>query len=82
MNRAERIERVLRRMAAERVDTLIAFSNAKHHLARINLAAHLMGYRASARARSSLRADGTAAADHRARPTMPSARRSGAPSCR
>jgi len=52
MNRTGRIERVLRRMAAARIDTLIALSNAKHHLARINLAAHLMGYRALARARS------------------------------
>ncbi len=59
MNRAERIERVLRRMAAERVDTLIALSNAKHHLARINLAAHLMGYRALGESALVLRADGT-----------------------
>jgi len=59
MNRAERIERVLRRMAAERIDTLIALSNAKHHLARINLAAHLMGYRALAESAFVLRADGT-----------------------
>jgi Xaa-Pro aminopeptidase len=59
MNQAERIERVLRRMAAERVDTLIALSNAKHHLARINLAAHLMGYRALGESALVLRADGT-----------------------
>ncbi|HEY1504973.1 MAG TPA: M24 family metallopeptidase [Stellaceae bacterium] len=59
MNRAERIERVLRRMAAERIDTLIALSNAKHHLARINLAAHLMGYRALGESALVLRADGT-----------------------
>lgn len=59
MNRADRIERVLRRMAAERIDTLIAFSNAKHHLARINLAAHLMGYRALGESALVLRADGT-----------------------
>ncbi len=59
MNRAERIERVLRRMAAERIDTLIAFSNAKHHLARINLAAHLMGYRALGESALVLRADGS-----------------------
>ena len=57
MNRAERIERVLRRMAAERIDTLIALSNAKHHLARINLAAHLMGYRALGESALVLRAD-------------------------
>jgi Xaa-Pro aminopeptidase len=60
MNRAERIERVLRRMAAERIDTLIALSNAKHHLARINLAAHLMGYRALGESALVLRADGGA----------------------
>jgi Xaa-Pro dipeptidase len=59
MNRTERIERVLRRMAAERIDTLIALSNAKHHLARINLAAHLMGYRALGESALVLRADGT-----------------------
>ena len=59
MDRAERIERVQRRMAAERIDTLIALSNAKHHLARINLAAHLMGYRALAESAFVLRADGT-----------------------
>src|SRR4051794_27102326 len=59
MNRAERIQRVLRRMAVEKIDTLIAFSNAKHHLARINLAAHLMGYRAIAESAYVLRADGT-----------------------
>jgi Xaa-Pro aminopeptidase len=59
MNRTERIERVLRRMATERVDTLIALSNAKHHLARINLAAHLMGYRALGESALVLRADGT-----------------------
>jgi Xaa-Pro aminopeptidase len=59
MNRADRIERVLRRMAAERIDTLIALSNAKHHLARINLAAHLMGYRALGESALVLRADGT-----------------------
>ena len=46
-------------MAAERIDTLIAFSNAKHHLARINLAAHLMGYRALGESALVLRADGT-----------------------
>ena len=59
MNHAERIERVLRRMAAERIDTLIALSNAKHHLARINLATHLMGYRALGESALLLRADGT-----------------------
>ncbi len=59
MNRAERIQRVLRRMAADRVDTLVAFSNAKHHLARINLAAHLMGYRALRESAIAIRADGT-----------------------
>ena len=59
MNRAERIERVLRRMAAEKIDTLVALSNAKHHLARINLAAHLMGYRALGESALLLRADGT-----------------------
>ena len=59
MNWADRIGRVLRRMAAERVDTLIAFSNAKHHLARINLAAHLMGYRAISESALILRADGS-----------------------
>ena len=59
MNRTERIERVLRRMAAERIDTLIALSNAKHHLARINLAAHLMGYRALGESALVLRGDGT-----------------------
>ncbi|HEY3919818.1 MAG TPA: M24 family metallopeptidase [Stellaceae bacterium] len=59
MNRAGRIERVLCRMAAERIDTLVALSNAKHHLARINLAAHLMGYRALAESALVLRADGT-----------------------
>ena len=58
MNRAERIERVLRRMAAERIDTLVAFSNAKHHLARVNLAAHLMGYRALGESALVLRCDG------------------------
>jgi hypothetical protein len=46
MNRAQWIERLLRRMAAERIDTLITLSSAKHHLARINLAAHLTSYRA------------------------------------
>jgi Xaa-Pro dipeptidase len=59
MNRVERIERVLRRMAADRVDTLVALSNAKHHLARTNLAAHLMGYRAIGESALVLRADGT-----------------------
>lgn len=59
MNRGERIERVLRRMATERIDTLVALSNAKHHLARINLAAHLMGYRALGESALVLRADGT-----------------------
>ena len=59
MNRAERIERVLRRMAAERIDTLVALSNAKHHLARVNLAAHLMGYRALGESALVLRADGS-----------------------
>jgi Xaa-Pro aminopeptidase len=59
MNRAERIERVLRRMAAERIDTLIALSNAKHHLARINLGAHLMGYRSISESALVLRGDGT-----------------------
>lgn len=59
MNRAERIERVLRRMATERIDMLIALSNAKHHLARTNLAAHLMGYRALGESALVLRADGT-----------------------
>ncbi len=59
MNRTDRIERVLRRMAAERIDTLVALSNAKHHLARINLAAHLMGYRALGESALVLRADGT-----------------------
>lgn len=59
MNRADRIQRVLRRMAHERIDTLIAFSNAKHHLARINLAAHLMGYRAISESAYILRADGS-----------------------
>jgi hypothetical protein len=58
MNRAERIERVLRRMATERIDTLVALSNAKHHLARVNLAAHLMGYRALGESALVLRADG------------------------
>jgi Xaa-Pro aminopeptidase len=58
MNRAERIQRVLRRMAAERIDTLVALSNAKHHLARVNLAAHLMGYRALGESALVLRADG------------------------
>jgi Xaa-Pro aminopeptidase len=46
-------------MAADKIDTLVAFSNAKHHLARINLAAHLMGYRALAESAFVLRADGT-----------------------
>ena len=59
MNRTERIERVLRRMAAVRIDTLIAFSNAKHHLARTNLAAHLMGYRALGESALVLRGDGS-----------------------
>ena len=59
MNRAERIERVLRRMTADRIDTVIAFSNAKHHLARINLGAHLMGYRSIGESALVLRGDGT-----------------------
>ena len=59
MNRTERIERVLRRMAAARIDTLIALSNAKHHLARTNLAAHLMGYRALGESALVLRSDGS-----------------------
>lgn len=59
MNRTERIERVLRRMAAEKIDTLVAFSNAKHHLARTNLAAHLMGYRALGESALVLRGDGS-----------------------
>ena len=59
MNRAQQIERVLRRMAAEGIDTLVALSNAKHHLARINLAAHLMVYRALGESALVLRADGT-----------------------
>ncbi len=59
MNRAERIARVTRRMAAERIDTLVALSNAKHHLARINLATHLMGFRALGESALVLRADGS-----------------------
>ncbi len=59
MNRAGRIERVLRRMAADRVDTLVALSNARHHLARSNLAAHLMTYRALGDSALVLRADGS-----------------------
>lgn len=59
MNQTDRINRVLRRMAAEKIDTLVALSNAKHHLARANLAAHLMGYRALGESALVLRADGT-----------------------
>jgi Xaa-Pro dipeptidase len=45
MNLRQRIERVLRRMAADKVETLVALSSAKHSMARPDIAAHLMGYR-------------------------------------
>jgi Xaa-Pro dipeptidase len=45
MNRADRLERVLRRMAADGLDTLVALSSARHSMARTDPATHLSGYR-------------------------------------
>lgn len=45
MDRAGRLERVLNRMEDDGIDTLVALSNAKHHMARPDLATHLSGYR-------------------------------------
>lgn len=45
MDRSGRLERVLRRMAADGVDTLVAVSSARHFMARPDAATHLSGYR-------------------------------------
>src|SRR5579872_154592 len=60
MDRGGRLERVLRRMAAERVDTLVALSNAKHSMARPDVAAHLSGYRSLGESAFVLFGDGAA----------------------
>ena len=59
MDRRGRIERVLRRMAADGVDTLVAVSNAKHSMARPDAATHLSFFRSLGESALVLRGDGT-----------------------
>jgi Xaa-Pro dipeptidase len=60
MDRGARLERVLRVMAAQRVDTLVALSTARHSMARIDAATHLTGYRSLGESAFALFADGAA----------------------
>src|ERR1700722_12745271 len=60
MDRSGRIERVLRRMAADGADTLVALSNARHSMARPDVATHLSGFRSLGESALVLFGDGTA----------------------
>jgi hypothetical protein len=60
MDRSGRLERVLRRMAADGVDTLVALSNARHSMARTDPATHLSGFRSLGESAFVLFGDGTA----------------------
>ena len=60
MDRAARLERVVRRMAADGIDTLVALSNARHSMARPDVATHLSGYRSLGESAFVLHGDGTA----------------------
>ena len=60
MDRAGRLERVLRRMAAEGADTLVALSNARHSMARPDVATHLSGLRSLGESAFVLHGDGAA----------------------
>src|SRR5579885_27729 len=80
MDRDGRIERVLRRMAAEGIDTLVAVSAARHVMARPDAATHLSGYRSLGESALVLQGDGdrrlfvTPAIDEeRARARLPAA---------
>jgi Xaa-Pro aminopeptidase len=58
MDRNARIERVLKRMAADGVDTLVAVSPARHAMARPDAAMHLSGYRSLGESALVLHGDG------------------------
>src|ERR1700728_1623814 len=60
MDRNGRLERVLRRMAADGADTLVALSNARHSMARPDVATHLSGFRSLGESALVLFGDGTA----------------------
>lgn len=60
MDRAGRLERVLRRMAADGADTLVALSNARHSMARSDVATHLTGFRSLGESAFVLHGDGAA----------------------
>jgi hypothetical protein len=60
MDRTGRLERVLRRMAADGADTLIALSNARHSMARPDVATHLSGFRSLGESAFVLFGDGSA----------------------
>jgi Xaa-Pro dipeptidase len=60
MDRAARLERVRRRMAADGVDTLVALSSARHSMARPDLATHLSGFRSLGESAFVLSGDGGA----------------------
>jgi Xaa-Pro aminopeptidase len=59
MNRTDRLERVLRRMEADRIDTLVALSAARHSMARNDPATHLSGFRSLGESAFVLFGDGT-----------------------
>ena len=60
MDRSGRLERVLHRMAADGVDTLVALSSARHSMARTDAATHLSGYRSLGESAFVLFGDGAA----------------------
>jgi Xaa-Pro dipeptidase len=60
MDRNGRLERVLRRMAADGADTLVALSNARHSMARPDVATHLSGFRSLGESAFVLFGDGSA----------------------
>ena len=58
MDRNGRIERVLKRMAVDGIDTLVAVSPARHAMARPDAATHLSGYRSLGESALVLHGDG------------------------
>lgn len=58
MDRDGRIDRVLRRMAADGIDTLVAVSAARHSMSRPDAAMHLSGYRSLGESALVLHGDG------------------------
>ncbi|HUB95663.1 MAG TPA: Xaa-Pro peptidase family protein [Stellaceae bacterium] len=59
MDRTDRLKRVLRRMEADKVDTLVALSAARHSMARPDAATHLSGFRSLGESAFVLFGDGT-----------------------